>query len=107
MATLAKHLTLALVAFVLLASPAAADSRAAKLAEVIQQIEALPYQPNYLPLGFDSAFGPAVVPNALPAQDYTSGSIPGSPDAPAWPSAFLPVLVQSADGGLLTGMMAL
>jgi predicted alpha/beta-fold hydrolase len=67
----------------------------------------LPYQPAYVPLGVDSAFSPALVPNTLPAQDYTSGSVPGSPDAPAWPVAFQPVTLQSADGARLTGMMAL
>ena len=37
-------------------------------------------------VGLDSAFD-TLVPNTAPAEDYTTGSIPGSPDAPAWPGA--------------------
>jgi dienelactone hydrolase len=47
------------------------------------------------------------VPNTLPAEDYTSGSIPGSPDYPAWPSRFSQVLFHSGDGAPLFGMLAL
>ena len=108
MTTPAKCLVAAVVV-VLLTLPAVgdADSKAARLAQVIQQIEALPYQPAYVPVGLDSAFAPSLVLNTLPAQDYTSGSVPGSPDAPAWPIAFQPVTIQSADGARLTGMLAL
>jgi hypothetical protein len=80
---------------------------ASQFAQVVRQITALPYQPDYVPTGFDSAFAPTLVPNVLPAQDYTSGSVPGSPDAPAWPAAFEPVLFSSGDGAPLTGMLAL
>jgi predicted alpha/beta-fold hydrolase len=108
MLTTARTTSLLLLASLLIATaPAGADSRTARLAQVIQQIEALAYQPDYVPLGLDSAFAPALVPNTLPAQDYTTGSIPDSPDLPAWPAAFQPVLVQSADGAWMTGMMAL
>src|SRR5262249_18514721 len=79
----------------------------ARLTQVIQQIEALPYQPDYVPIGVDSAFAPTLVLNTLPAQDYTSGSVPGSPDAPGWPVAFQPITLQSADGAVLTAMLAL
>jgi dienelactone hydrolase len=60
-----------------------------------------------VPLGVDSAFGSQGVLNTAPAQDYTSGSIPGSPDAPAWPAAFRPVVLHSADGAPLIGELAL
>lgn len=86
---------------------------ASQFAQAIQQIEALPYQPNYVPQGYDSAFAPALVLNDLPAEDYTTGSVytdpttPGSADAPAWPAAFNPVLLTSADGAPLIGMLAL
>lgn len=74
---------------------------------VISEIEQLPYQPAYAPTGLDSAFAPADVPNDFPAEDYTSGSVPGSPDAPAWPADFQPVLLHSLDGTPLTGELAL
>src|SRR6266403_1935959 len=95
---LARHLAVLAIAVVIIA-PATADavSTSARLAQVIQQIEALPYQPDYVPVGLDSAFAPALVPNTAAAQDYTTGSIPGSPDAPAWPMAFQPVTLDSAD----------
>ncbi len=73
----------------------------------VQQILAEPYQPNYVPQGYDTAFGSGNVLNTAPAQDYTSGSIAGSPDAPAWPSWFKPVLFHSADGAPLLGKLAL
>ena len=60
-----------------------------------------------MPVGLDNAFAPALVANTAPAQDYTTGSVPGSPDAPAWPVAFQPVTVDSADGARLIGMLAL
>ena len=89
-----------------LASAAAADT-ASKFRSAVNQIVAQPYQPNYVPQGNDTAFGSANVLNTAPAQDYTSGSIAGSPDAPAWPSWFKPVLFHSADGAPLLGKLAL
>jgi len=90
----------------LLAAPAAAAT-GAQFQATIDAILAEPYQPDYVPLGYDSAFGAAVVPNTAPVQDYTTGSIPGSPDAPAWPPIFKPVLLQSLDGAPLPGQLAL
>ena len=98
---------LAIAVVIFTAAAADADSTSTRLAQAIQQIEVLPYQPDYVPVGFDSAFAPALVPNTAAAQDYTTGSIPGSPDAPAWPMAFQPVTLDSADGARLTGMLAL
>jgi predicted alpha/beta-fold hydrolase len=72
----------------------------------VQHLLAEPYQPTYVPAGFDTAFSNPV-PNTAPAQDYTSGSIPDSPDHPAWPSWFGEVLVHSGDGAPLTGRLAL
>ena len=72
----------------------------------VDQILAQPYQPDYVPLGTDTAFD-TVVPNTLPAEDYTTGSIPDSPDYPAWPAAFSQVLFHSGDGAPLFGMLAL
>jgi hypothetical protein len=94
-------------AFLALAAPAAAAGPAAQFQSAIDQILAQPYQPNYVPLGYDNAFGDANVLNTAPAQDYTSGSIPGSPDAPAWPAAFHQVLFNSGDGAPLLGELAL
>jgi pimeloyl-ACP methyl ester carboxylesterase len=74
---------------------------------VIAEILAQPYQPNYLPVGFDSAFPDSSVPNTFPAQDYTSGSIPGSPDAPQWPPGFKQVVIQSGDGAQMFAQVAL
>jgi predicted alpha/beta-fold hydrolase len=75
-------------------------------AATVEEILAQPYQPAYLPLGLDSAFD-TPVPNTAPAQDYTSGSIPGSPDAPAWPADFRLVTIASADGAKLFARVAL
>jgi predicted alpha/beta-fold hydrolase len=85
--------------------PALADAQ--NFEAVVASIEALPYQPDYVPSGFDSAFPAGTVLNTAPAQDYTTGSIPGSPDSPSWPPAFQPVRFQSADGATLLGEMAL
>jgi dienelactone hydrolase len=85
---------------------ALADGPAARVDATTATILAQPYQPDYVPLGFDSAF-PAAVPNTAPAEDYTTGSIPGSPDLPAWPPAFSQVLFASGDGAPLFGMLAL
>jgi dienelactone hydrolase len=87
--------------------PAAlADSPSTRFDVTVQSIFAQPYQPDYVPLGIDSAFD-TTVPNTAPAEDYTSGSIPDSPDYPAWPTAFSQVLFTSGDGAPLFGMLAL
>ena len=85
----------------------ASAGTATKFQSAVQQILAQPYQPNYVPQGYDTAFGTANVLNTAPAQDYTSGSIPGSPDAPAWPAWFKPVQFSSGDGAPLLGQLAL
>jgi dienelactone hydrolase len=91
-----------------LAAPVAAhaDGRGDRFAATVSSILAEPYQPDYVPLGDDSAFADPVA-NTAPAEDYTSGSIPGSPDAPAWPSSFHSVLFTSLDGAPLFGELAL
>jgi predicted alpha/beta-fold hydrolase len=73
----------------------------------IDRIVAEPYQPDYVPIGYDSAFAPALVPNTAPAQDYTSGSIPESPDNPDWPAAFQLILITSGDGAPLFARVGL
>jgi len=73
----------------------------ARFGDAVDRILAEPYQPAYVPLGFDDAFAPALVPNTAPAQEYTTGSIPESPDHPAWPAAFEETLVMSGDGAPL------
>jgi dienelactone hydrolase len=88
-----------------LAPAAAADSRSDHFAATVGEIMTQPYQPDYVPLGADAAFD-TLVPNTLPAEDYTSGSIPDSPDYPAWPAAFHQVLFHSSDGAPLFGMLA-
>ena len=101
---------LTLLAALVLAGPAAADStprQVERFDAAVTRILAEPYQPAYAPTGFDAAFAPALVPNTAPAQDYTSGSIPESPDHPAWPSAFQLVLIHSADGAPLFARVAL
>jgi hypothetical protein len=89
-----------------LATAATADT-ASKYRSAVSQILAQPYQPDYVPQGYDTAFGSANVLNTAPAQDYTTGSIPGSPDAPAWPAWFRPVQFKSGDGAPLLGELAL
>ena len=103
---------LVLAAFAALLSPAATTAastpaRVASFGDAVDRILAEPYQPAYVPLGFDSAFAPALVPNTAPAQDYTSGSIPESPDHPAWPPAFREVLLFSGDGAPFFARVAL
>jgi dienelactone hydrolase len=92
----------ALVAAFSLVPSAFAD----RFSATVDQILAQPYQADYVPLGVDSAFD-KTVPNTLPAEDYTTGSIPDSPDYPAWPAAFSQVLFHSGDGAPLFGMLAL
>jgi dienelactone hydrolase len=89
-----------------LAAPAAPDT-ATKFHAAVNQILAQPYQPDYVPQGDDTAFGDADVLDTAPAQDYTTGSIPGSPDAPTWPPWFHQVQFTSGDGAPLLGEVAL
>jgi pimeloyl-ACP methyl ester carboxylesterase len=93
------------IAALTLPAAAHADSRADRFAASVASILAEPYQPAYVPLGNDSAFADPVA-NTAPAEDYTSGSIPGSPDAPAWPSWFRSVTFTSLDGAPLLGELA-
>ena len=58
----------ALVAALSLVPSAFAD----RFSATVSQILAQPYQPDYVPLGLDSAFDGSV-PNTLPAEDYTTG----------------------------------
>ncbi|HEY6963264.1 MAG TPA: hypothetical protein VI408_15370 [Gaiellaceae bacterium] len=98
---------LALAVAALAAAPAAlADGPAARFDAAVSSILAEPYQPDYVPLGLDAAFDTAT-PNTAPAEDYTSGSIPGDPDTPQWPAAFHQVLYSSGDGAPLLAMLAL
>ena len=76
-----------------------------RFSATVDQILAQPYQADYVPVGADTAFD-TTVPNTLPAEDYTTGSIPDSRD-PAWPAAFSLVLFHSGDGAPLFGMLAL
>jgi dienelactone hydrolase len=92
----------ALVAALALVPSAFAD----RFSATVDQILAQPYQADYVPLGVDTAFD-TLVPNTFPAEDYTTGSIPDSPDYPAWPAAFSQVLFHSGDGAPLFGMLAL
>ena len=98
-------IALALALTSALASAAAADT-ASKFRSAVDQIVAQPYQPDYVPQGYDTAFGGANVLNTAAAQDYTTGSIPGSPDAPEWPAWFHQVQFTSADGAPLLGQLA-
>jgi dienelactone hydrolase len=89
-----------------IALAAAPGALADRFSTAVSQIMAQPYQADYVPLGLDSAFD-TTVPNTAPAEDYTTGSIPDSPDYPAWPAAFSQVLFASGDGAPLFGMLAL
>src|SRR2546422_5228855 len=106
MRTIASLLAIA-AATLTATGPVAAGPSATQFQGTVDAILAEPYQPDYVPLGYDSAFGAAAVLNTAPAQDYTTGSIPGSPDAPAWPPIFKPVLLHSLDGAPLLGQLAL
>ena len=103
---LSLAIAVALTLAATLATSATADT-ASKYRAAVSQILAQPYQPDYVPQGYDAAFGSANVLNTAPAQDYTTGSIPGSPDAPAWPAWFRPVQFKSADGAPLLGELAM
>lgn len=65
---------------------------------VVRRIESLPYQPDYVPVGYDRAFPAGTVRNDFPAEDYTDGSVPGTPNAPAFPPSFTQVTLTSPDG---------
>jgi dienelactone hydrolase len=95
------------VALAAAAASAAAADTASKYRSTVSQILAQPYQPQYVPQGCGTAFPPGSVLNTAPAQDYTSGSIPGSLDAPPWPAWFRPVQFKSGDGAPLLGELAL
>jgi predicted alpha/beta-fold hydrolase len=97
---------LAALAAALVLAPSSPAGGATRFDATVRAIFAEPYQPDYAPLGLDAAFD-TPVPNTAPAEDYTSGSIPGSPDYPAWPAAFSQVLFHSGDGAALFGMLAL
>ena len=88
-------------------SAASAGQAADAFNRLVTAIENQPYQAAYAPNGNDSAFPDAATPNTLPAEDYTSGSIPGTPDTPNWPSIFRPVSITSPDGAYLTGELAM
>jgi dienelactone hydrolase len=88
------------------AAAARTTSPASAFGSAVDRILAEPYQAGYVPTGDDSAFDPPVA-NTAPAEDYTSGSIPGSPDAPPWPSSFKQVLLHSFDGAPLFAELAL
>jgi predicted alpha/beta-fold hydrolase len=100
-------ITLGAAAAAPLTASAASPGLQSRFDGVVQQILAEPYQPAYVPVGFDSAFGSANVPNVFPVEDYTSGSRQGSPDAPPWPASFRPVTLTSGDGAPLLGYLAL
>jgi dienelactone hydrolase len=107
MRTIAALVAIATATLTLTGPATAGPSAAAQFQATVGAILAEPYQPAYVPLGYDSAFGAAAVLNTAPVQDYTTGSIPGSPDAPAWPPIFKPVLLNSLDGAPLLGQLAL
>jgi dienelactone hydrolase len=90
----------------LLAPSAAADAPVARFDSTITAIVGQPYQPDYVPVGLDTAFDTPTL-NTAPAEDYTTGSIPDSPDYPAWPTGFSQILFSSGDGAPLFGMLAL
>jgi predicted alpha/beta-fold hydrolase len=94
-----------LVAAIVVLGAAAPGWAGSKFDAALAQMLAEPYQADYVPLGFDSAF--ATAPNVFPAQDYTSGSIAGSPDYPGWPAPFAPILLHSADGAPFYAYVAL
>ena len=103
--TLRRTILAAALAVLATAGPAQADV-AAKFSAAVEEILAQPYQPHYVPFGFDSAFPSKTVLNTFPAQDYTSGSKAGNPDAPPWPPAFQLVSFMSLDGAPLKGHLA-
>src|SRR3954469_22670605 len=101
-----RRLALVILVLATAGSAHAGTTPAQRFASTVDTILAQPYQPDYVPLGFDAAFDTPVA-NTAPAEDYTSGSIPGAPDHADWPAAFRDVVVKSGDGTLLTGKLAL
>ncbi|MFN2467832.1 MAG: alpha/beta hydrolase family protein [Gaiellaceae bacterium] len=103
----------ALAAFAALLAVPAQAAPADRFQQVIDAILADPYQPAYVPVGLDTAFpmepesNPNGVPNTFPAQDYTTGSVPGNPDHPDWPTAFKYKRFLSGDGAPLRARLAL
>ena len=87
------------------AVPAYAN-QAERFKTTVDDILGQPYQPQYVPVGYDMAFPEKTVLNTFPAQDYTSGSKAGNPDAPPWPPAFQVVSFMSLDGAPLKGHLA-
>jgi predicted alpha/beta-fold hydrolase len=94
-----------LVATIVVLSAAAPGWAGSKFDAAVAQMLAQPYQAAYVPAGLDTAFPTAL--NVFPAQDYTSGSIAGSPDYPGWPAPFAPILLRSADGAPFHAYVAL
>jgi alpha-beta hydrolase superfamily lysophospholipase len=97
--------TTALLAIVLVLLGAPAALAGSKFDAVVSQMLAEPYNPSYVPQGNDTAFANA--PNTFPAEDYTSGSIAGSPDYPGWPVSFRRILLHSGDGAPFYAQVAL
>src|SRR3989440_7125449 len=97
-----RTLTTAATAVVILAfaPTASADAPSARFATTVSAVLAQPYQADYVPVGLDSAFDQPTL-NTAPAEDYTTGSIPDSPDYPAWPTGVTQVLFTSGDGAPL------
>lgn len=82
-------------------------SESVRFHRAVGRIKALRYQPAYLATGYDRSFPGTSVPNTAPAQDYTTGSVPGSPDSPEFPPPFHRVLLRSPDGARFFGEVAL
>ncbi len=93
----------AAIGALLIGSPVSAAGTAFR--SVVDEILAQPYQPGYVPLGYDTAFPNAL--NTFPAEDYTSGSIAGDPDYPGWPAPFREALLHSDDGAPFFAQVAL
>jgi pimeloyl-ACP methyl ester carboxylesterase len=94
-----------LVASLVVLCAAAPGWAGSKFDGAVAQMLAEPYQAAYVPAGLDTAFPTAL--NVFPAEDYTSGSIAGSPDYPGWPAPFAPILLRSADGAPFYAYVAL
>lgn len=103
MTRLLRAVLVATILGLLAAAPGWAGS--SKFDAAVAKVLAEPYQAAYVPAGLDTAFPTAL--NVFPSQDYTSGSISGSPDFPGWPAPFAPVLLHSADGAPFWAQVAL
>ena len=101
-----RYALAAIVAVCLISAAPAYAAGSDQFGKTVASILAQPYQPNYVPQGNDSAF-PGSVPNTAPAEDYTTGSIPGSPDLPPWPPWFQHITIGSTDGAKVFGELAL